>query len=317
MEEFKGEKGLVYSPNKGNEDIFDEEFNPLEVAKTSRALAKEFADKIKNPIKKGEVIVSEDMVDTFDNWFNRVCFIMSDAPTQWDRETQDAVHDMNIALNPVNSALRGQSEYGFLLNKGTNGLEEVLTWPSLVLERTARHLNRESRRENLNIGKQIEFVGKFFSCLLVGRGKNPVKVSVDKNLPSLRGDQIDFLSALMNPVRNSQRRIESGVGQNITISARRDEKGSVIIEILDDAGGFDEKSGQLKEVRIKNSKDQDIITQNVFARGVTIGGSGYGLDITRRDIEDEYEGSKVRASNRPFPGTNKIGAVVTFEIPVK
>lgn len=234
-------------------------------------------------------------------------------------EVDNAAHDLMVV--PPNFLCAGL--------EGVDGFERfldpfVVSHPIKVIERLARQVEGKPVNETFPPSDVLTDVVRFFRAYTSNVPGVNINYKNESNgdLAAIFGDRLDFYAAIFNVVRNSQKRISKGIGWNITITSRNTEKGFKII-INDDAGGFPcEANGSpgnknlLRKVMIKNHKGRKVKTQAAFVRGISGSqeGSGLGLDITRKVIEDDL-GGKIKIRNKVFGSSGKMGASTIISIP--
>lgn len=233
----------------------------------------------------------------------------------------DQGHDLAVVIAPLQMAFLGSERHKGLLTS------PVVDFPGKVLERFARRAEGKKVVEDINPRDSCRNVYDFFKAFLSSNPKTNIVLNIEGDtFSAIQGDPLDFEAALFNLVRNSQKRLSAGKGTNIAINLRKLKSGASQIEVADDAGGFDtgslDNNGKpaanlLDEAETVNSKGEKVTTQLAFVRGESRGeekGSGLGLDIARRIIEDDF-GGKIVAWNAKFKETENQGALITIDLP--
>lgn len=243
---------------------------------------------------------------------------------QMSVDTGDARHDALFIIDGMRSALMDFEEDKHYL------VPIVVDHPRKVVERLVRNFEGKKVIEDIQPVETVEEVYNLFHTVLTGNPSARIsfdKINSENGLPTMiKGDKIDFYSALYNIVRNSHKRItgKNATGNNIRIQLIKSDDGGTQIEISDDAGGFSDE--MRARVKATNNKGEEIETYQAFIRGTTEGtngnlkneGAGFGLDITRRVVEDQLGGT-IEIGNRKFIGLDgkegNLGAVTIIKFP--
>lgn len=308
-----------------------------EIARMTRQTGQDFTQNVARPVitdcdsRRAEISASlnkwivgrypglKNLINTYLDKKNGV--LTAEQKTMIGTLMDDAAHDLMVVIAPLQLAFLGSPEHQSLLTA------PIVDLPRKVLERFARQVEGKRIIEDVNPRDICQNVYDFFKTYLSNVEEAEISLDIQGERFSLvRGDPLDLEAALFNLVRNSQKRLASGKGKNIAINLKKLEDGGARIEVADDAGGFDtggfDDSGKpvanlLDEVQIINSRGAKVTTQLAFVRGESRGeekGSGLGLDIARRIIEDDF-GGKVVAWNAKFKETGDQGALITIDLP--
>ncbi len=245
--------------------------------------------------------------DDANNFLNRDYAGLTEAEkTEIAESLADMRHDLLVVTTPMQSYGMGIPNHEYILNP------IITSFPVRVIERAARTINQETAREAVDPRLVSRNVYDFFKAFMLEEtGKEITLNFTATSYANFIGDTLDFEAALFNVVRNAQKIICLGKGDRINITAFNNESGDFVIEVRDNAGGFEKDL--LEEVTIEED-GQVVKTQKAFQREVSRGqaqGSGLGLDIARTIAEKKF-GGKIAVRNERFPGSDKQGAVVSF-----
>lgn len=234
----------------------------------------------------------------------------------------DLEHDLSVATQYLMPAFEDNDFYQLYKHYIH---PSFVNFPAEMLERFARNTEGKKVSESFDPAQVGQEVADFFGIYL--KNTDNAKVYFEKKdipdgvLHSIFGDRLDFKTALFNVVRNAQKRVSNGKGSNIYISILYGDN-NVKVVVKDDTGGFDEELLEPVQIQVEmpDGSTKTVDTQKGLVRGVSQGeesGSGFGLDITRRVIEDQFGGKVLLKPNEDIAESGKKIGVVELNIPAK
>lgn len=210
---------------------------------------------------------------------------------------QDISHDFKtpltvISVNILDSAHMLDYEINIqeLKENLANAQSEIMRMSRMV-DSTINDATEQKtlyEMESLNIVKILQGGTEPYRSLLKQNG-NTLTLDIPKTLPKIFGNEDMLLLVMGNLLSNATRYTKNG---QITISAKNENK-HIIVSVSDNGTGIDPK-----------------IMSSIFKRGVSDGGTGFGLPICKNIIE-AHKG-KIN-----IVSTLNEGTTVYFSIPVK
>ncbi|MFG1690799.1 sensor histidine kinase [Gemmatimonadota bacterium] len=143
-------------------------------------------------------------------------------------------------------------------------------------------IGREPELARVDLRKVLEDLERYLLARIPRLTSSGVELSVDvqPDLPNVMGTEVLLVWALENVVKNALDAL-AGKGGQITISASRDDRGSVTVRIADTGAGVP------YEVR-----------DRIFEPGVTTKSSGWGVGLTlSRRIIEVVHGGRIELSD--------------------
>ena len=202
------------------------------------------------------------------------------AEQAWTAMARELAHQLGTPI----SSLQGWVEVLGLdperrpADMGGDDIAAAISEDLVRLERVSRRfelIGRDPALDRLSVGAVVAELRGYMEARLPRLGPGvALHVDVPEDLPEVRGHQVLLAWALENVVKNSLDAMAGGGGA-ITISARADEGGWVVLSVRDTGPGVPPEIGD-----------------RVFDPGVTTksGGWGVGLTLTRRIVEGVHRG---------------------------